>query len=265
MKKYIFFVLFCSLSSKLLAGGFVEGTLVRKSYEHYVPIETIKVGDTVISCQKGECKIGNVTELIEPTDSSTVCICTDSNKIIAAEDQAFMVEDDWVEAKDLRIGDLLFGTETVQSVVEGEVELVYGFEVENYHNFFANSCLVHNVYGHGTGSPYGQAYAAGHKNGVGKKVDKEAVACYGKAAAQGCYQEVASGVLRGASKEAQVFNCFKGAIVGTVGVTVFGDCKDANTSKSGSPPQYKSRTQDQSIREEKEGKITVYGPDGEEA
>ncbi|MFK7827938.1 MAG: Hint domain-containing protein [Oligoflexales bacterium] len=148
-------------STLSLAGGFLEGTLIRKPHGQYAFVEDVQAGDTVIACNDGVCKLGRVAGTTEPTEALTIHITTGTNKIIAAEDQTFLVDGKWVEARNIRIGDIIAGQEEVKRAIKGDVETVYGFEVEEYHNFFANSCLAHNMpYGLGQGM-YGQAQGSG--------------------------------------------------------------------------------------------------------
>jgi hypothetical protein len=209
-------------SSLSLAGGFAEGTLIRKPHGQYGFIEDIEKGDTIVSCHNGICALGRVAGTVEPFEARTVHVSTSSNKLVAAEDQTFFIEGKWVAAKDLKIGDIIAGQEVVKSVIQGDIETVYGFEVSEFHNFFANSCLAHNMpYGLGNG-PYGQANSIG-KSDMSKDLAKvtDVAKSVGTAAAIGCAGDVS---------KAAVVAAMTSAAMPSIGVACMGGIASKETA-----------------------------------
>lgn len=253
LKKSLVAASLFSASSSAFCVGFAEGTLIRVSSdrgEQAIPIEEVKVNDEILSCDGTKCVVGRVSELIEDFQY-TVQITTELNEVIvAAEDQKFFVDSSsqeydkcWKLARQLKIGDLLETPEghvRIEAVVPGDQEPLYTFEVADHHTFYAYDTLVHNPYGLGNG-PYGQAQSVAHNAGEISDSTKAAVACYGEAAARGCYQGAAAGKLAGAKGiVAHAVNCATNALVEVGETLLMGDCNKAHGATPGAftGPQY---------------------------
>ncbi|MGJ4787375.1 polymorphic toxin-type HINT domain-containing protein, partial [Leptospira koniambonensis] len=133
---------------------FVAGTLVWTK-DGQRPIETIKVGDIVLSwdeeSHQNEYRL--VTEtFVNPTTTIIKITYTDGTILETTWNHPFYLQQGlWVKAKDLMTGDLSVTAEgkvaTVASVVESiQNETVYNFEVEENHTYFVSKAgvLVHN-------------------------------------------------------------------------------------------------------------------------
>ena len=123
-----------------------------------VDIEDVEVGDWVIAddpTTPGEIEKRQVLQTFVREVDGLVDLYVDGEVISTTEEHPFWVVDKgWVEADDLRVGDLL---QTEDGVIvdidgieerEGEFE-VYNFEVEDFHTYFVSDLeiLVHNACG----------------------------------------------------------------------------------------------------------------------
>lgn len=136
---------------------FVAGTLI-STLRGCVPIESIVVGDTVISHNTD----GNyneqrvVTRCHNRTARELVYIRLENDvELTVTRKHPFYVlgnrdeRDIWVEAKDLKVGDELFTDANkstfIQEIVPYEEKtIVYNISVDEFENYFANGILVHN-------------------------------------------------------------------------------------------------------------------------
>jgi len=133
---------------------FIDGTLI-KTKNGYIPIENIKIGDSVYSFDTETNTIGlsivnnnlkkEVTEFYE--------ITTEKEKIIVtSEHPFFVVNKGWIKVKDLKISDLLKSSILGFSLKILNIEMltgkinVYNIEVSGHHNYFItkSEILVHN-------------------------------------------------------------------------------------------------------------------------
>lgn len=122
---------------------------------HSQPISTIRIGDTVVSCNLfvmgGTCEFAQVTNVFESVAPRLVNLTAGNIFIQATENHPFYVADkkDWVEAANLSPGDQLLHisgdliTLERKEIVEGEVP-VFNLEVQGHNNYFACGLLVHN-------------------------------------------------------------------------------------------------------------------------
>ncbi|MGJ4788136.1 polymorphic toxin-type HINT domain-containing protein, partial [Leptospira koniambonensis] len=133
---------------------FVAGTLVWTK-DGQRPIETIKVGDIVLSWneESGQNEYRTVTEtFINPTTTILKITYADGTAIETTWNHQFYLQQGlWVNAKDLMAGDLSLNSQSETVVVASIVEIiknetVYNFEVEKNHTYFVGKggILVHN-------------------------------------------------------------------------------------------------------------------------
>jgi hypothetical protein len=137
---------------------FVAGTLVRLVDGSEKPIEEIAVGDRVLSYDEaaGALAEGEVVERFVHAD--TPALVRINGTLTTTPEHRFYVEGDWVEARDLRIGDLLLPAglsldgpvpaarvrvDSLESLPGGVI--TYNLEVTEHHVYFAGGVLVHNI------------------------------------------------------------------------------------------------------------------------
>ncbi len=122
---------------------------------HSEPIASIQVGDAVASCnlELGEegCECRQVQQVFKNTTDHLIQLFFDGKILKTTDEHPFYVvnKKDWVEARDLRIGDQLQN-------ISGEIVLlediseeygqfdVYNLDVQGNHNYYAADVLVHN-------------------------------------------------------------------------------------------------------------------------
>ena len=125
-----------------------------------VPIETIKVGDEVLSRDRksGKLEFQKVSDLIKPHPSKLLEIRINSERypLRPTPGHPFFVKmnaggGNWVRASQLLVGDSVLtrkGTWTKVTAISAleEVQTVYNFEVDKNHDYFAGrkGVLVHN-------------------------------------------------------------------------------------------------------------------------
>jgi hypothetical protein len=129
-----------------IAGGcFLPGTLVETT-DGLMPIEELVEGDRVM----GREDIGPKYETVSRTYKAVGCgYYVINSEIRVTGTHPFYVEDRWVEAKDLKIGDRLSGKNGMVICIES-IEKVnravraYNIEVTGDHTFYVDGVLVHN-------------------------------------------------------------------------------------------------------------------------
>ncbi|RHX84748.1 TIGR04388 family protein [Leptospira stimsonii] len=134
---------------------FVAGTLVHTK-RGLVPIETIQVGDEVLSYNES----GETTEYnrvlktyIREAESIYRLTYENGRVIETTASHPFQIANKgWVEVKDLKVGDrsILSNDETLgitSITIEGRQETVYNLKVENAHTYYVteDAILVHNA------------------------------------------------------------------------------------------------------------------------
>ena len=127
---------------------FLAGTNVETS-KGKQPIESIKVGDTVLSTDlKSKNKVqSEVTETFVHDDADKYLVIND--KIKATPNHPFYSNGEWKEIGELSIGDKILHVDGVEHKIESieqidEPVTVYNIEVDKNHNYFAEGYLVHN-------------------------------------------------------------------------------------------------------------------------
>ena len=132
------------------SGGacFLAGTNVETS-KGKQPIESIKVGDTVLSTDlKSKDKVqSKVTETFVHDDVDKYLVIND--KIKATPNHPFYSNGEWKEIGELSIGDKILHVDGIEHNIESieqidEPAIVYNIEVDENHNYFAEGYLVHN-------------------------------------------------------------------------------------------------------------------------
>ena len=134
---------------------FVAGTLiVTESGDK--PIEEIEIGDKVYSqdVETGEKVYKEVKNVFINEADTIVHLKVNGEEIDTTESHPFWVEEGWVSARDLNIGDIVTLangekaeiTDVTVEKLDNPVK-VYNFEVEDYHTYFVSEVgvLVHNT------------------------------------------------------------------------------------------------------------------------
>lgn len=120
-----------------------------------VLIEKIKLGTfdyKILSydTEKDELVFSKILNGLKTRENSrTLLIKTKNGKRIeCTDDHKFFSVNEYIEAKDLKIGEIIYNSDinedAVLEISEGKTQDVYDIEVEGTHNFFANDILVHN-------------------------------------------------------------------------------------------------------------------------
>jgi RHS repeat-associated protein len=132
---------------------FRAGTFVC-STNGFVPIEKIKVGDTVLSYNLAKSMIepNKVEKVFKRKAQEIFELITSNQKLfVTAQHPFYVVGKGWIEVKDLQQGDMLktkndVNEQLLNIVVLKHVEIVYNIEVEGNHNYFItnSAILVHN-------------------------------------------------------------------------------------------------------------------------
>ena len=112
-------------------------------------IEDVVVGDTVKSfdLKTNSIKDSKVLWLSVHDDFDYMII----NGIIkVTSNHPFYSDGNWIEAGDLSVGDKILHIDGLEHTIKtielsNELTTVYNFEVEGYHNYFAEGYLVHNA------------------------------------------------------------------------------------------------------------------------
>ena len=112
-----------------------------------VAIEELRVGDKVIGLSDdGEAV---VNEVVETHRTLAVEYFVMNGEISVTGTHPFLVGGDWIEAQDMRVGDILAGPDGAAVPVNSVESVDYGVRVYNIsvsgsHTFFAGGILVHN-------------------------------------------------------------------------------------------------------------------------
>ena len=134
---------------------FVEGTLIVTA-DGDKPIEEIQAGDLVYSTnpETGESEYKEVLRTFRKESDVLIHIFVNGEEIETTPVHPFWVEDQWVAAKDLEVGDILTladGTTAPVTYSYGEQldepVIVYNFEVSDFHTYYVTDTgvLVHNA------------------------------------------------------------------------------------------------------------------------
>ncbi|MEJ2693181.1 MAG: polymorphic toxin-type HINT domain-containing protein [Candidatus Thiodiazotropha sp.] len=145
---------FTKLAAKITCNSFTRDTLVNTN-NGLVKIQDIKIGDLVWSYnEKDETnEYRKVIHLIQRTNEYRLINVhlEDGTTIEATELHPFFVNSEWVDARDLKVGDRLHLTSGKTMIVKSLSEVVksatvYNLTVEGNHNYFVgdSGVLVHN-------------------------------------------------------------------------------------------------------------------------
>lgn len=144
-------------------GCFPKGTQIATD-RGSIPIENIKVGDTVLAFnEEGDISLKRVTETFKHAyddvieESPLVVIHYEGGQLTATANhyirtpskQSNETDKGFARADQLESGDIIyygFGDEAIITAIEsgGEYDFVYNFEVEDYHTYIADNIRVHN-------------------------------------------------------------------------------------------------------------------------
>jgi hypothetical protein len=138
---------------------FVAGTPVTMADGEAKPIETVHVGDRVLSFDEasGALVEGAVAAVFVHPD--TPALVRINGALVTTPEHRFYVDGEWIQARDLVLGQRLraaagpsgagLGDEVkivqIEALPGGKGVTTYNFEVEAYHVYFAGGVLVHNA------------------------------------------------------------------------------------------------------------------------
>ncbi|EPY08258.1 hypothetical protein PAALTS15_05618, partial [Paenibacillus alvei TS-15] len=138
---------------------FSAGTKVQTD-EGLKPIEEIQVGDKVQTRDEetGETAYNLVEELFQRETDETYHVSVNGTTIVTTAEHPFWVSGEgWVEARDLKKGDMLVDLDENEVPIE-EIEIkkerttVYNFRVQSIHNYFVTDL---KIWTHNCGGSYG--------------------------------------------------------------------------------------------------------------
>ena len=138
---------------------FSAGTKVQTD-EGLKPIEEIQVGDKVQTRDEetGETAYNLVEELFQRETDETYHVSVNGTTIVTTAEHPFWVSGEgWVEARDLKKGDMLVDLDENEVPIE-EIEIkkerttVYNFRVQSVHNYFVTDL---KIWTHNCGGSYG--------------------------------------------------------------------------------------------------------------
>jgi hypothetical protein len=128
---------------------FTEGTKITMADKTYKNIEDIKEGDEVLSynINTKEIESAKVNKLFIHEDCNNGLIL--NNIIKTTTNHPFYVNNDWIEAGNLKIGDEILYVSGIKHKITNiepntNKQTVYNFKVPGNHNYFAEGYLVHN-------------------------------------------------------------------------------------------------------------------------
>jgi hypothetical protein len=131
---------------------FPAGTKITEKQDFNKPIETIKVNDIVLSrnleTRKLEWK--RVTDTyVRQAQKLIQLTLADGTLLKPTPDHPVYVKGSWIKASDLKVGDAVLNSDlkevSIKSIEEIPGTTVFNFTVEDNHNYFAESILVHNA------------------------------------------------------------------------------------------------------------------------
>ncbi len=139
-------------------GCFVAGTSITMADGTQRPIETITVGETVLTYDpvSGQIRTGEVTETFIHFDKNNLMLI--NGTLEATVNHRFYVDGRWIPADQLKIGDQVLVWQGGSNIAEQTLQptsihsltlmpdrkTVYNIEVSGDHNYFANGILAHN-------------------------------------------------------------------------------------------------------------------------
>ena len=133
---------------------FIVGTLISTDHHDQYKIESFESqqGLQTFDVETGEYYNGFVSSIDYKKLENVIKIEHEDGQIIVSERQQFRVGSEWVEAKDLKVGDKLKKMEedsTIKRVSITKIDLIqeltemYGFiDVKEHRVFFANKIMV---------------------------------------------------------------------------------------------------------------------------
>ena len=141
------------LVSHNLISCFVAGTHITMEDGSTKNIEDVKAGDVVLSWNEATNeKIGGVVSniLVADVDSVIKIKFEDGTTITTTDEHPFYIDNGWVKAKDLIVGNICtkinnLPTKIESIIIKEKTTKVYNLlDVTETHTFYANNILVHN-------------------------------------------------------------------------------------------------------------------------
>lgn len=131
------------------AGCFLPGTQIELADHRQISIESVKVGDELLSfdLEKKVFTKGAVTECFTNITSEFLVI---NGLIKVTPSHLFFADGQWVKTGDLRIGSQLFGIDQSRIYIDTlelrqESSPIFNLHLSDNHTFFAEGILVHNL------------------------------------------------------------------------------------------------------------------------
>ncbi len=132
-------------------GCLLAGTPILMANGKLMPIERIKPGDMIMAFdEKTNQRMPDKVKIASIQESNGYMLINGRIKITG--NHPCYVAGKWINARDLKAGDKLLTSEGKNEIVKSitvvdKQVLVYNFEVNPLHNYFADGVLVHNMIG----------------------------------------------------------------------------------------------------------------------
>jgi hypothetical protein len=144
--------------SSAIVGCFIAGTRIQLINNSFKYIEDIDVEDMVLTYNEDTKlnELGVVGDLQQHSVSTIIRLTFDNGNVITTTPMhPFFIKDGWINANELKAGDICHGVNGESLVISNAKLLEEPHEVYNLisiapnHNFYANEVLVHNKPGDG--------------------------------------------------------------------------------------------------------------------
>ncbi|GAB4171251.1 MAG: hypothetical protein Kow00108_05610 [Calditrichia bacterium] len=130
------------------SGCFLADTLVNIHEDKYIPIQLLKIGDSILSFDERKKKIKK-NKIVEFFEGETRDYYILNDKIRVTSEHPFYIEGKWKKTKELKVGDCFYNIygekEQIFSIEKvNKKSKIYNITVENTHTYFVENILVHN-------------------------------------------------------------------------------------------------------------------------
>ncbi len=140
---------FDEVTLNVASGCLLAGTNITMADGSQKPIESIAVGDNVLSYDEAskEIKPGAVSQIFVHDKENTYLIINHSLKVTPIH--RMLSKGEWVEVGKMKVGDTLTNAKNEDVVIDSietvnELVPIYNFEVSPYHTYVAGGFIVHN-------------------------------------------------------------------------------------------------------------------------